>query len=168
MVGDHACVSEWFDRFGFAAVADDLVAGAYPLDEVDVRRLAAGGVKVAYNLCEDIEYEPGVRETVAAALAAAGIEERRLALADYGGLSREALDQAASEIVDELAGGRRVYLHCRAGWQRSATVAAAVIALREGVSPEEALQALRERKPSSAPLPHQREDLFAWWSARQA
>ena len=166
-VGDHAPVSDWFERFGFAAVGDNLVAGAYPLDEEDVRRLAGGGVDVAYNLCEDAEYEVGSREAVTAALAEAGIEERRLPLVDYGGLSPEALERATSEVLGELAAGRRVYLHCRAGWQRSATVAAAVIALREALPPEQALGVLRERKPSSSPLPHQRQDLLAWWSARE-
>ena len=59
-----------------------------------------------------------------------------------------------------------MYLHCRAGWQRSATVAAAVIALREDLSLPQALAALRQRKPTAEPLPHQRADLLRWWRAR--
>ena len=63
-------------------------------------------------------------------------------------------------------GGRTVYLHCRAGWQRSAAVAAAVIAVREQVPLQHALARLRERRPEAEPLPHQRADLFTWWSQR--
>jgi hypothetical protein len=45
-------------------------------------------------------------------------------------------------------------------------VAAAVIALREGLDIEQALEVVRERKPRAEPLEHQREDLVAWWAAR--
>ena len=62
--------------------------------------------------------------------------------------------------------GERVYVHCRAGWQRSATVVAAIVSLREHVPPWEALDILRERKPTANPLSHQREDLFEWWEMR--
>jgi protein-tyrosine phosphatase len=68
--------------------------------------------------------------------------------------------------MDAMDEGRRVYLHCRAGWQRSAAVAAAVIALREELDIEEALDVLRERRPVAAPLEHQRADLLAWWAAQ--
>jgi protein-tyrosine phosphatase len=57
-------------------------------------------------------------------------------------------------------------VHCRAGWQRSATVAAGVLALREGLPIEDALAVLRERKPTAEPLGHQRADLLAWWRTR--
>ena len=159
-------MSEWFSRFGFAQVADGLLSGAYPLDADDVERLAAERVAVAYNLCEEAEYEPGQREAVKEALTEAGIQERRLPIADYGRLSGESLDRAVDEVMTELEEGRRVYLHCRAGWQRSAAVAAAVIARREGIGLDRALAVLRERKPTSEPLPHQRADLITWWLGR--
>jgi protein-tyrosine phosphatase len=166
-VGDDWSVSEWFQRFGYAAVADGLVTGAYPLDARDVAALSAAGVEVAYNLCQDVEYAEGQREVVRQALARAGIVERRQQVEDYGNLSGAALDRAVGDVVAELEAGRRVYLHCRAGWQRSATVAAAVIALRENLSLPLALAALRRRKPRAEPLPHQRDDLMRWWQARQ-
>ncbi|MFL5821621.1 MAG: dual specificity protein phosphatase family protein [Solirubrobacteraceae bacterium] len=156
-------MSEWFSRFGFAEVADGLLSGAYPLDTQDIQRLADERVEIAYNLCEQDEYAPGQRDAVEDALAQAGIEERRLPMTDYGRLSPESLDRAVTEVLAELRRGRRVYLHCRAGWQRSAAVAAAVIARREGLGLDRALDVLRRRKPHSEPLPHQRADLVAWW-----
>lgn len=159
-------MSAWFTRFGFASVADRLLAGAYPLDDADVAELAEAGVEVAYNLCEEGEYEPGQRDAVARALQEHGIEERRLPLVDYAGLPPEALEQAVGEVLGELEAGRCVYLHCRAGWQRSAAVAAAVIALREDLPLGRALAVLRDRKPTSEPLPHQRASLIEWWKAR--
>jgi protein-tyrosine phosphatase len=160
-------VSQWFRTYGFADVSDDLLVGAYPLDEDDVRMLEWIGVRRVLNLVEDQEYGPGVRERVALALAEAGIEEHRLPLTDYGGLPATALDAAVQDVIDSLDSGLRSYVHCRAGWQRSAAVAAAVIAQRDGVDIDEALASVQARKPSAVPLPHQRADLRRWWDGRR-
>ena len=159
-------MSDWFGRFGFAEVGEGLLVGAYPLDAEDVAEIAGAGVDVVYNLVEDEEYEAGERDTATAALAAAGVSERRLPLVDYGNVPEAALDRAVDEVLGDLEAGRRVYVHCRAGWQRSATVAAGVLALREGLPIEDALAVLRERKPTAEPLGHQRADLLAWWRTR--
>jgi protein-tyrosine phosphatase len=52
--------------------------------------------------------------------------------------------------------------------QRSATVAAAVIALDEDLEPFAALEVVRARNPRANPLEHQRQDLQRWWTARGA
>jgi protein-tyrosine phosphatase len=160
-------VSRWFRSYGFADVYDDLFVGAYPLDEDDVGTLRSVGVRHVLNLTEDAEYRPGDREAVERALNAAGIQERRLSLTDYGGLPPEALETAVQEINGWLDKGARTYLHCRAGWQRSAAVAAGVVALRTGRDIEDALDYVQLRKPSADPLPHQREDLRRWWDGRE-
>jgi len=159
-------VSEWFEHFGFAEVGEDLVMGAYPQDAADVAELAAAGVTRIFNLVQDLEYDPGARAACVAALAAAGIKERRVELVDYGSLQSEQIEDAAQTVLAWLSVGERVYVHCRAGWQRSATVVAAIVTLLEGVEPEQALEILRERKPTANPLAHQREDLFDWWDSR--
>jgi protein-tyrosine phosphatase len=159
-------MSDWFERFGHAEVADGLVTGAYPTDAADVAVLAADGISCVFNLCEDVEYEDGDREAVEAAMRAAGIKERRLELIDYGGLLPGAIERAATAVSAWLQDGERVYLHCRAGWQRSATVAAAALTLRDGIEPDEALARIKRRKPSAEPLPHQLQDLRRWWRLR--
>jgi protein-tyrosine phosphatase len=159
-------VSRWFDSYWFAEVYDDLFVGAYPLDRDDVAALRALGVRRVLNLTEDSEYRPRDRRAVVHALAAAGIDERRLCLTDYGGLPPEALEFAAREVGAWLEQGARTYVHCRAGWQRSAAVAAGVVAVRTGMEIDEALAYVHRRKPSADPLPHQREDLRRWWAAR--
>jgi ADP-ribosyl-[dinitrogen reductase] hydrolase len=159
-------MSEWFERYGRAEVAEGLVTGSYPCDAADIATLRADGVSCVLNLCEDLEYEEGAREAVEAALAEADIRERRVALVDYGGLMPGAIELAARTVATWLEEGERVYLHCRAGWQRSATVAAAALALRDGIDPEEALAQIKRRKPSSEPLPHQLQDLHRWWRLR--
>jgi predicted protein tyrosine phosphatase len=159
-------MSEWFLSYGFADVHDELLVGAYPLDESDVKMLERLGVRRILNLVEDSEYGPGQREAVTDALRAAGIEETRMKLEDYGHLPPAPLEAAVQQIVSWLAAGERTYVHCRAGWQRSAAVAAGVVAIEDGIDVETALDRVRTRKPSARPLPHQREDLLAWWYGR--
>lgn len=159
-------MSDWFERYGFGEVADRLITGAYPLDAEDVARLAAMGVGVVHNLCEDSEYDGAQRDDVRAALSDAGVAEHRRPLVDYGRLSGDDLEAVVDAVTADLDDGRTVYLHCRAGWQRSSAVAAAVVARREGIPLPVALARVRERRPQAEPLPHQRADLFTWWSAR--
>lgn len=161
-------MSNWFRTYGFADVYDRLIVGALPGDEADVRTLTALGVTRILNMVEDSEYEQGSRRKVERALAGAGIAESRLSTVDYGGLSPALLDAATQEINAWLDEGQTVYLHCRAGWQRSATVAAAVVTLRDDTTPELALRQVQSMKRSADPLPHQRDDLQRWWDHRQA
>lgn len=159
-------VSRWFRSYGFADVLDDLLVGAYPLDSSDVLTLQHMGIRRVLNLTEDEEYRPGDREEVERALSAAGIEERRVRLTDYGGLPPATLEATVQEVNAWLDEGVRTYLHCRAGWQRSAALAAGVVAVRTGREIDDAVDYVQLRKPSADPLPHQREDLRRWWEAR--
>jgi protein-tyrosine phosphatase len=160
-------VSHWFRTYGFEQILDGLLIGAYPLDEGDVEALRAAGVERILNLVEEREYRPEERAEVVRALAAAGIEEQRLGLVDYGGLPPEALDRAVQIVCSWLDEGACSYVHCRAGWQRSAAVAAAVVAIREDVYFDAALELVHERKSTADPLPHQREDVRRWLTARR-
>lgn len=159
-------MSAWFRSYGFADVHDELLTGAYPLDADDVATLARVGIQRVLNLVEDEEYEPGQRIEVEAALRAAGIEETRLRLIDYGRLPPDAIEAAVDVVVGWLQEGLRSYVHCRAGWQRSAAVAAGVVAVTDGIDVESALASVQRRKPSAEPLPEQREDLLRWWQER--
>ena len=161
-------MSQWFEHFGFAEVGDDLLMGAYPQDAGDVAELSAAGITRIFNLVQDVEYDPGARDACSSALAEAGIEERRVELVDYGNLSAAQIEDAAQAVLAWLGEGERVYVHCRAGWQRSAAIVAAILTLREDLEPWQALEILRRRKPTANPLSHQRADLFDWWDRRSA
>ena len=161
-------MSNWFTRYGFAEVYPDLLIGAYPLDRDDVDTLARMMVQRVLNLVEDSEYRPGQRDVIEAALAERGIAETRLRLVDFGHLPAQQLDATVDAVVEWIERRQRGYIHCRAGWQRSAAVAAGAIALVEGIDTEHALSSIRQRKPSANPLPHQRADLASWWQGRVA
>lgn len=161
-------MSQWFRSYGFADVADRLLIGAYPLDEQDVTALSRLHVSRVLNLTEDAEYPDGAREAAAVALDRAGIVEERLPMPDYGGLPASVIDRVVDMVSDWLDEDQRVYLHCRAGWQRSAALAAAVLADRTDTSLEGAMAQVKARKSTAEPLPHQVEDLEHWWRRRQA
>jgi atypical dual specificity phosphatase len=161
-------MSQWFNTYGFAEVADHLLVGAVPGDAGDVRRLSMLGITKVLNLVENDEYARGARKKVESALEDAEIEERRIATVDYGDLDDDFLDEATTTVERWLDEGETVYVHCRAGWQRSAAVAAGVVASRDGLEIDEALAKIQRKKPSADPLPHQRDDLRRWWTTRQA
>lgn len=160
-------MSDWFEHFGFAEVGDDLLMGAYPQDADDVAALKKAGVTAVFNLVQDVEYErQGGRDACASALADAGIAEQRVEVVDYGNLLPGHIERAARTVLGWLQEGERVYVHCRAGMQRSAVVSAAIIALHEGLEPLAALDRVRARNPRANPLSHQRQDLLRWWEQR--
>lgn len=159
-------VSEWFRAYGFADARDELLVGAYPLDASDVRMLSRLGIRHVLNLTQDDEYESGQRAAVEAALEQAEITETRIGLVDYGPLPPGELEAAVAQIIEWLDAGERSYVHCRAGWQRSAAISAGVVAVYDGVDIDEALRRVQARKPSAKPLPHQVDDLVRWYASR--
>jgi protein-tyrosine phosphatase len=159
-------MSDWFEHFGFAEVADELLIGAYPQDAGDVAALQAAGVTRVLNLVQDLEYDAGGRNACVLALADAGIEEHRIEVVDFGNLLPGHIELATRKALEWLGAGERVYVHCRAGMQRSATVAVAIVMLRDGLELSDALDSIRGRKPSAKPLSHQRQDLVRWWARR--
>jgi protein-tyrosine phosphatase len=161
-------MSSWFTTYGYAEVYPDLYIGAYPRDAADVQELSRLGVDEVLNLVQDSEYGPGERETLEAAYAEHGIDETRLNLVDFGHLPADRVEEAVGLVVGWLDDDLRIYLHCRAGWQRSAAIAAGAVALFEGIHVRDALRYVQNRKPNADPLPHQRADLADWWMNRQA
>jgi protein-tyrosine phosphatase len=160
-------VSTWFRTYGFADVLENLLIGAYPLDGDDVLMLERIGIQRVLNLVEDSEYQDSERAAVQSAYEAAGIREYRLGFVDYGEMPPARLEAGVQTICGWLDDGLRTYVHCRAGWQRSAVLAAGVIAVRDGSNVDDALAYVQTRKPSADPLPHQRDDLQRWWAQRE-
>lgn len=67
------------------------------------------------------------------------------------------------EFIDkQRKAGRPVYVHCRAGINRSATVVAAYLMWRDGVSRDEALAIIQNKRPRIGPFEVYREYLSEW------
>jgi atypical dual specificity phosphatase len=144
-------------RLNYHRLGDSLLAGAMPFRADHVDALHSEGVTAVVNLCQEREYWDGERELILEAYSSRGITEHHLPVIDGSTVPADILDQAV-----EVARGNVVYVHCRGGRERSATVAIAVIARLEGLPIEDALAQARERRPIFAPLPWQVSGLHSW------
>jgi atypical dual specificity phosphatase len=141
----------------FSPLSARLYGGRVPYLAEHVDDLRGAGVTAVVNLCEDAEYWEGERDAVGRAYADAGIVEHHLPVSDGGTVPAAVLEQAV-----ELASEHVLYVHCRGGRERSATVAVAVVARTEGIAVDDALARVRERRPEFRPLPWQIEAVRRW------
>jgi rhodanese-related sulfurtransferase len=151
-------------------VAARIRAGRNPLTEIDVVELAALGVTHVLDLREPSEWSgPGVfGEEALAALAARGIARTNLPIPDLTAPTPEHFAQTAAWL-DEVLGKRRtrLFAHCRAGRQRTATILTAWRAWNENEPFEAALRTLRKHGWPADPLPWQRSAAERWLDARR-
>jgi hypothetical protein len=79
------------------------------------------------------------------------------------GCSGMSLDEIVAEahwVIERLRAGRRVLVHCSAGFNRSVTVCCAVLILLENLSAEAALERVRQHHPWARP------DTYHWPALR--
>src|SRR5262249_8731729 len=69
------------------------------------------------------------------------------------------LREAVSWMREQVHAGRRVYVHCRAGIGRSATVVAAFLMEEYGLTADEAWRRVRSRRPIVLQTDDQRRSL---------
>jgi atypical dual specificity phosphatase len=132
-------VSSVTGRPWWVRVDERLLMGAFPSAR-DVEALAALGVRGVVNLC-------GEHEGPRAAYAQLGLEELQLSVIDYKSPSEAQTAQALAFIGRHVAAGARVYVHCKAGRGRSATIALCWLIEREHISADEAMRKLRRVSP---------------------
>ena len=124
----------WWDR-----IDDVVILGALPTTW-HVAQLHDLGVRRVINLCN--EYA-GPR----AAYARHGIEQLRLPTPDFSPPTLDSVRQALALIEQAEAAQESVYLHCKAGRGRSATVAVCRLMQTNSISAEEAEARLRAIRP---------------------
>jgi protein tyrosine phosphatase (PTP) superfamily phosphohydrolase (DUF442 family) len=141
--------------FAHWEVAPGLWAGRNPLSEIDVRELSALGVTHVLDLREESEWTgPGrVGAEAVEAISRLSFTRLHLPVPDEHAPSVATLAAAVDWIDEAIATpGASVYLHCRAGLERTASVLVAWRARRDGSTPEAALDALRKAGYPGAPL----------------
>lgn len=79
-----------------------------------------------------------------------GVNVRFAQLQDHATPSAQQLGDAALMVADLMAGGRTVLVHCRAGLERSPTVACAALML-QGWSLDAAYRRVTECRPHALP-----------------
>lgn len=148
-------------QFECHMISPRLLAGRNPLTERDVEWLEDMGVTHDLDLREEHEWLPprfGLE-----AVQRLGGRRRWLPVRDMGAPTPAALDKACQYLNEVLARpGSVVYVHCRAGRERTAAILVAYYAKQYHMSYDQALTLLRERRPSLMPLPNQERAVRRW------
>jgi atypical dual specificity phosphatase len=124
----------WYDR-----IDEYVILGALPRKD-DVPWLKKIGVRAVLNVCE--EYS-GPED----AYAAADMEQVRLPTIDYTSPSLSTVRQGVCFIEKCVSRGDLLYVHCKAGRGRSATIVLCWLIKAKKVSLNEAMDFLLERRP---------------------
>lgn len=99
------------------------------------------------------------------ALEAAKIDYHRVPCWDLGAPSLADADRAVAFIAGAIRKGGRVHIHCASGVGRSVIIALCYLALHEGMEVEDALAAIRKKRPRVAMRGAQRSfvDRYLAW-----
>lgn len=124
----------WWD-----SVDEYVVLGALPLKR-DVPRMANLGVRNVINMCE--EYRGPIKEYLKYQ-----IEQLWLPTTDFNPPKLEDVERGVSFLQRCVAKRQRVYVHCKAGRARSATIVICWLVKHRGMSPEQAQQHLLRCRP---------------------
>lgn len=124
----------WYDR-----IDEYVILGALPRKD-DVPRLKKMGVRAVLNVCE--EYS-GPEE----AYVAADIQQVRLPTIDYTSPSLSTVCQGVCYIERCVSSGHLIYVHCKAGRGRSATIVLCWLIKAKKITQNEAMNFLLERRP---------------------
>lgn len=144
-----------------------LLSGRQPLSELDARQLADHGVTHVLDLRQEREWKGTGRQGAAAvaALAELGVERLALPIADGEAPDPATLDLAVDFIaraIGEEDSTGCVYVHCRAGIERTGTILLAYLARRDRQSVARTLESLTDPDRPYAPLPWQIDAVRRW------
>ncbi len=139
----------------FTDLDHELAVGSAPTSAEEIEGLAAAGVRAVVNLQSDADLRArGLHwPTLWQLYTRAGIEVTRVPIVDFDrkDLGRR-LDDAVAAVQAHLEAGRKVYVHCSAGLNRSPTTVIATLVVRQGWDLRRATRWLTERH-EAAPYP---------------
>ena len=127
-------IRNWWDQ-----VDEYVILGALPTQS-DIPKLKNMGIKAVLNVCEE---HAGHKE----AYFAAGIEQLRLPTIDYTTPSLKTVQRGVEFIDSYVAQGHKVYVHCKAGRGRSATIVLCWLIKSKHFSPPSAMEFLLRKRP---------------------
>ncbi len=133
LLGRLLRVRNWWDD-----VNEHVVIGALPLAS-DVAALRSAGVTAVVNTCE--EYAGPER-----AYQEAGITQLRLPTVDFTPPKIEDIERGVAFIESEIGKDGKVYVHCKAGRGRSATIVVCWLIASHDMTPEEAQACLVDKR----------------------
>jgi dual specificity protein phosphatase-like protein len=121
-------------------VADGLIVGRRPM-RGDYGRLAPMGIGAALDLCAELPASKWLRRQV-------GEHYLSVPVMDITAATPAQLARAVGWVTEQMDAGRKVLIHCAAGYGRSAVVAVCVLMRRGDFDdPEEAFESIRRCRP---------------------
>lgn len=160
-VGDfyRRVMAMFSDRPMHFSWVDEWVAGsARPMKIEQVKWIKNQGIDVIISLTETPLPEEWVKEV--------GLGYFHFPIEDHSCPDPEILKRIVDRILDEIASGKRVLVHCAAGLGRTGTVLAAYLMIRNNLMPREAVEALRKMRPGSIEARQERA-LFDFYEFRR-
>ncbi|XP_065145576.1 phosphatidylglycerophosphatase and protein-tyrosine phosphatase 1 [Paramisgurnus dabryanus] len=132
---------QWFNR-----VDQTVILGALPFKSMTEELVQKEKVRGVITMNE--EFETKYFCNSAEEWQDAGVEQIRLSTVDLVGVpSLEYIHQGVEFALRHREQGTSVYIHCKAGRSRSATIAAAYLIRLHGCTPEEAYKMLVSIRP---------------------
>jgi atypical dual specificity phosphatase len=138
LLGRTFKVRRWWDH-----IDPNVIVGAYPFKR-DIEGLFQQGVRAVVNTCEEyrgptLEYER------------LGIEQLHIPTTDFTHPRLRDIVLAVEFVQAHVLEGHTVYIHCKAGRARSATVALCWLVKYRGLTVEEAQATLINSRPHINP-----------------
>ena len=154
--------------FSFDWLDEQMAAGRNPLTNRDVQTLKEAGVTHVLDLRESHEWsEPHFGTEAVDSYKKAGIVRLHLPIIDTKEPTNADFNAATEWLEDVLLDSHnKVYVHCRAGMERTAAILCAAYAWRHQTSFESALATLQRKRSIFAPLPGQVRAANAWLAKR--
>lgn len=138
LLGRVLKVRHWWDH-----VDHQVILGARPLGR-DPDRFAEIGVTGVVNMCEEMAGPVAAYERC-------GITQLWLPTVDFNHPVRDFVEQGADFIQDHVERDGKVYVHCKAGRARSATIVLWWLVKHRKKTPEEAQEIILAARPHSNP-----------------
>ena len=145
----------WWDR-----IDEHLIIGALPMKR-HVKPLHDEGIRAVVNTCN--EYS-GLLEHYNEH----GIDQLRVPTVDFTPPSLEHVQQAVKYINEQISDGNGVYVHCKAGRGRSATVVMCWLLDNTDMSPAEAQQHMQQIRPHVLKTVYQRDVVQEFYKTKQS
>lgn len=154
--------------FNYDQVTERLFAGRNPLTAQDVHMLAELGITHVLDLRESHEWAaPKFGAEAIEEIKNTEIKRLNLVVKDLGAPTLSDMDAAWDFIEQALANpSALIYVHCRAGMERTAAILIGCYARQQGLNYETAFSELKARRPIFQPLPNQ-EHATREWIAQQ-
>lgn len=152
LLGRTLRVRPWWSR-----VDEHVILGAVPFRS-DVNLLHREGVAGVINTCHEYDGPRAEYQRL-------GIVQLHLPTIDFTPPTLVDVKRGVEFIRQHAESGLTVYVHCKAGRARSATVVACWLIASRGISPEEAQRILLQHRPFVLPRIAQRQVVLDFYAS---